>query len=81
MLISISWDKGKSENLLIRNPFFPAFNFLWGSMEGDPLSPPEGEAAQGEYPLDPLAEFLYLDYCNRVMFRHGQKYEVLFQFR
>ncbi len=22
--------------------------------EGDPLSPPEGDATQGEYPLDPL---------------------------
>jgi hypothetical protein len=22
--------------------------------EGDPLSPPEGEASQGEHPLDPL---------------------------
>jgi hypothetical protein len=27
---------------------------LCGSLENDPLSPPEGEAAQGEHPLDPL---------------------------
>jgi hypothetical protein len=26
---------------------------LLGCLEGDPLSPPEGEAAQGEHPLDP----------------------------
>jgi hypothetical protein len=27
---------------------------LRGSLENNPLSPPEGEAAQGEHPLDPL---------------------------
>ena len=27
---------------------------LCGSYEGDPLSPPKGEATQGEHPLDPL---------------------------
>jgi hypothetical protein len=27
---------------------------LCGSQEGDPLSPPEGEAACGEHPLDPF---------------------------
>ena len=26
---------------------------LCGSYEGDPLSPPKGEATQGEHPLDP----------------------------
>jgi hypothetical protein len=26
--------------------------------EGDPLSPPEGEATQGEHPLDPFSLFL-----------------------
>ena len=27
---------------------------LCNRLEGDPLSPPEGEATQGEHPLDPL---------------------------
>jgi hypothetical protein len=33
---------------------------FWRSIlryEGDPLSPPVGEAAQGEHPLDPLSTF------------------------
>ena len=30
--------------------------FSYGCQEGDPLSPPEGEAAQGAYPLDPLLD-------------------------
>ena len=30
------------------------FTFFRG-YEGNPLSPPEGEAAQGEHPLDPLS--------------------------
>jgi hypothetical protein len=34
--------------------FSPYLFILCGSMENDPLSPPEGEAAQGEHPLDPL---------------------------
>ena len=29
--------------------------FFWKGYEGDPLSPPEGEAAQGEHPLDPFS--------------------------
>ena len=27
---------------------------LYSSYEGDPLSPPKGEATQGEHPLDPF---------------------------
>jgi hypothetical protein len=30
------------------------FLTLFDIKKGDPLSPPEGEAAQGEHPLDPL---------------------------
>jgi hypothetical protein len=37
---------------------------LCGSLENDPLSPPEGEAAQGEHPLDPLLFFRI--YFNRI---------------
>jgi len=33
--------------------------------EGDPLSPPEGEAAQGEHPLDP---FLYISPVSKESF-------------
>jgi hypothetical protein len=33
--------------------FFLPLGNLCDSYEGDPLSPPEGEAAQGEHPLDP----------------------------
>ena len=31
----------------------PYFFTFWKGYEGDPLSPPAGEAAQGEHPLDP----------------------------
>jgi hypothetical protein len=34
--------------------FSPYLFILSSSMENDPLSPPEGEAVQGEHPLDPL---------------------------
>jgi hypothetical protein len=33
---------------------FPENNNFWYLYESDPLSPPEGEAPQGEHPLDPL---------------------------
>jgi hypothetical protein len=36
---------------------------LCGSLENDPLSPPEGEAAQGEHPLDP---FFFSGYISTV---------------
>jgi hypothetical protein len=32
--------------------------------EGDPLSPPEGEAAQGEHPLDPLLLFPFFSFVE-----------------
>jgi hypothetical protein len=34
--------------------FSPHSVILYGSNEGNPLSPPKGEAAQREHPLDPL---------------------------
>jgi hypothetical protein len=34
--------------------FFLYSFILCGSLENDPRSPPEGEAAHGEHPLDPL---------------------------
>jgi len=34
--------------------FFLYWFILCSSLENNPLSPPEGEAAQGEHPLDPL---------------------------
>ena len=33
--------------------FFVVYIFYFSYYEGDPLTPPEGEAAQGEHPLDP----------------------------
>ena len=40
-----------------RNKREPFLIFLDRCYEGDPLSPPEGEASQGERPLDPLRYF------------------------
>ena len=51
--------------LLCRTPV--TLNFFRITYEGDPLSPPEGEADQGENPLDPLiispvsGEFKFLE--------------------
>jgi hypothetical protein len=40
--------------MLCRKPQFNAIRLAQsGNYEGDPLSPPKGEAAQGEHPLDP----------------------------
>jgi hypothetical protein len=41
-------------NRLCLNPFFIACLFFFSYFEGDRLSPPEGEAACGEHPLDPI---------------------------
>jgi hypothetical protein len=38
---------------LLKSSFSGNLLILCGSQEGDPLSPPEGEAAQGEHPLAP----------------------------
>ncbi len=39
----------------VETGFFPLHLVILGSSyESDPLSPPQGEAAQGERPLDPL---------------------------
>jgi len=42
------------KSALLKSSFFCNSLILCGSLEGDPLSPPEGEAAQGEHPLVPL---------------------------
>jgi hypothetical protein len=39
---------------LLKPSFFSHSEILCGSYEGNPLSPPKGEAACGEHPLDPL---------------------------
>jgi hypothetical protein len=51
-LISFFW--------LCRKPDFVHFFVDLKKYEGDPLSPPEGEAAQGAYPLDPLLSAIWL---------------------
>jgi len=56
---------------------------LCGSLENDPLSPPEGEAAQGEHPLDPLFFLGYISTLSGVIAiggmpeRRGRKHEKL----
>jgi hypothetical protein len=40
---------GSGEILFCRYSFI-----LCGTLENDPLSPPKGEAVQGEHPIDPL---------------------------
>jgi hypothetical protein len=44
------------KNRLWRNPV--TLQFFKRGYEGDPLSPPEGEAACGEHPLDPISPSL-----------------------
>jgi hypothetical protein len=39
---------------LLKSSFSGNSLILCGSWEGDPLSPPEGEAAQGKHPLAPF---------------------------
>jgi hypothetical protein len=52
-------------------------------LENDPLSPPEGEAAQGEHPLDPLFFLGYISTLSGVIAiggmpeRRGRKHEKL----
>jgi hypothetical protein len=46
--------KTKNFPALLKFSFYLYSFIVCGSLENDPLSPPEGEAAQGEYPLDPL---------------------------
>jgi hypothetical protein len=56
---------------------------LCGGLENDPLSPPEGEAAQGEHPLDPLFFSGYISTLSGVIAiggmpeRLGRKHEKL----
>jgi len=40
--------------------------FSLGSQEGDPFSPPEGEAAQGEYPLDPQSSSFLINLLTAI---------------
>jgi hypothetical protein len=47
---------------LCRNPNLSCDSVIFfGNYEGDPLSPPEGEAAQGEYRLDPALSIILAD--------------------
>jgi hypothetical protein len=46
----------KSKKWLCRKPDFVHLFVDLKKYEGDPLSPPEGEATQGVYPLDPLLQ-------------------------
>ena len=54
---------------------------LCGSLENDPLSPPEGEAAQGGHPPDPLFFSGYISTLSGVITtggmpgRRGRKHE------
>jgi hypothetical protein len=54
---------------------------LCGSLENDPLSPPEGEAVQGGHPLDPLFFSGYISTLSGVIAiggmpeRRGRKHE------
>jgi hypothetical protein len=41
---------------ICRKPDFVQLFVDLKKYDGDPLSPPEGEAAQGVYPLDPLLQ-------------------------
>jgi hypothetical protein len=56
---------------------------LAGILENYPLSPMEGEAVQGEHPLDPLFFFGYISTLSGVIAtggmpgRRGRKYEKL----
>ncbi|MCX6684559.1 MAG: hypothetical protein NTZ37_07525 [Methanoregula sp.] len=45
--------KRKIKSALLKSSFSCNSLILCGSQDGDPLSPPEGEAAQGEHPLAP----------------------------
>jgi hypothetical protein len=63
--------------------FFPYSFILCGSLENNPLSPPEGEATQGEHPLDPLFFSGYISTLSGVIAigempkRRGRKHEKL----
>ena len=67
----------------MKSSFFCNSLILCGSLEGDPLSPPEGEAAQGEHPLVPLFFKEYFSTLSGVIAiggmpeRRGRKHEML----
>ena len=53
---------------LCRKPYFVHISFDLKKYEGDPLFPPEGESAQGVYPLEsPSATWFNLMRGNRNM--------------
>jgi hypothetical protein len=56
MIKSDSKIPGVPNNWLCRKPDFVHLFVDLKKYEGDPLSPPEGEATQGVYPLDPLLQ-------------------------
>ena len=41
-----------------KKDFSSVESLVWKDCEGDPLSPPEGEAAHGELPLDAISTYL-----------------------
>ncbi len=47
--------------MLCRNSFFLSPGNLCGSDEGNPLSPPKGEATHGEHPLDPHVRGIFIN--------------------
>jgi hypothetical protein len=54
-------EQGGFLGLIWKNVFhsLESLTKISGDCDGDPLSPPEGEAAQGEHPLDPLCLRIY----------------------
>jgi hypothetical protein len=65
-----------------KSSFFCNSLILCGSLEGNPLSPPEGEAACGGHPLDPLFFKEYFSTLSGVIAlggmpeRRGRKHEM-----
>jgi hypothetical protein len=50
-----------------RNPILSGDSVIFlGNYESDPLSPPKGEEAQGERPLDPLLAEFSLTFCGPI---------------
>jgi hypothetical protein len=51
--------------------FFLLPENLCDNYEGDPLSPPKGEATQGEHPLDPHFRCIFHQPCERLSHSGG----------
>jgi hypothetical protein len=67
--------------MLIRNSFSCYQVNLCGRYEGDPLSPPEGEATRGEIPLTSFSGYFYQPYEGYRIWgmpeRRGRRLDVL----